>query len=663
MDVTPELKAELEAKLEAMVDIDVETKLTLQDILANNNLKAFEALVQGLEVNLDTKLDLHSLFKQSFNNWKVFDSIQIQGSSLTSVFTSGVFFVLLLAMIFRDGIPSSVLVAMTGAVVGIGILIKFAKDWLVEYKAVERNLFSKGALHSTTLQSTNNDVQAKQIQTLLAKGNCRQQNVSNEVMVAAKQIQASRAVYMVTDACGQVGAALIGKLDRGHDFTGPKSKSGNTGSNDDIKIKAEQMQKNAISCMTSVSSKIDALTNTARFSTKWQSELAGLKRIVVKMKKKLPLRPDMLLTERELEKKEKMMDQVFDAVKSVVDKFEKQEEKCKGGVDFNWQEIKLHCLEVARVLAYSPTLETWENEAIETALKARRTASDQLADASSAYQKKKIELEKLLTEISSDEDIWILQRQTMDAKIATLKELKRICGTGMWVMKGTPPRNDPVAQELLQFWNSKQWHKLRVYSSGSFSMDLDTNLTKAQRDAAVNYDKAIQDYDTQKESFQKKINDKHVRAQEIQRVVLPKLKRDIDDAVEAMEKLANNFDHSFQAFKLKNPTEYAQITLLHEVSDNIGKVSELMVSVDEPASRMSQLMDILKHDDDLNALLETIEELNQIISNSEDSCVAFLKNIGEWDLKKLMKPKAQHHLEAAEWSRALHHELEVITVD
>jgi hypothetical protein len=36
---------------------------------------------------------------------------------------------------------------------------------------------------------------------------------------------------------------------------------------------------------------------------------------------------------------------------------------------------------MARVLAYSPTLQTWENEAIQKALEARRTASDKLAAA------------------------------------------------------------------------------------------------------------------------------------------------------------------------------------------------------------------------------------------------------------------------------------------
>merc|ERR1712066_781360 len=161
----------------------------------------------------------------------------------------------------------------------------------------------------------------------------------------------------------------------------------------------------------------------------------------------------------------------------------------------------------------------------------------------------------------------------------------------------------------------------------------------------------------------KKIQPKQQRMMELENVILPKFKEDIEEAKAALGELVDNVDDSWEAFMLKNPTEYAQITLLHEVSVNVGKVGEWMVSVDEPASRVSQLMNLLKYEEDPTALLETIEELTQMLSNPEESPVAFLKNFGETRLKRLMKPKAVRQLEAADWNASLQKEMKAIEVD
>lgn len=230
-------------------------------------------------------------------------------------------------------------------------------------------------------------------------------------------------------------------------------------------------------------------------------------------------------------------------------------------------------------------------------------------------------------------------------------------------MNGKPPKDDPVAQELYNLWMSKKWHKLYSYSSGKFSVKYDSNFTQAQKDAESNFKQAVEDLDKAKVAFNKKIHPKQQKMMELKKATLPKLKKNIEEAETALGNLVDNVDDSWEAFMLKNPTEYAQITLLHEVSVNVGKVSEWMVSVDEPASRVSQLMNLLRYEEDPTVLLETIEELIQMLSNPEESSVAFLKNFGETRLKRLMKPKAARQLEAADWNASLQIEMKAISVD
>merc|ERR1712050_566479 len=230
-------------------------------------------------------------------------------------------------------------------------------------------------------------------------------------------------------------------------------------------------------------------------------------------------------------------------------------------------------------------------------------------------------------------------------------------------MTGKPPKDDPVAQELYNRWMSEQWHKLSPYSSGKFSVKYDSNLTEVQKDAESNHKQAVEEFDKAKVDFNKKIQPKQERIMELENAILPRLKQNIKEAETALGKLVDSVDDSWEAFMLKSPTEYAQIILLQEVSVNVGKVSEWMVSVDEPASPVSQLMNLLKYEEDPTTLLEAIEELIQMLSNPKESPVAFLKNLGEIGLKRLMKPKAVKHLEAAEWNASLEIEMRAISVD
>jgi hypothetical protein len=481
-------------------------------------------------------------------------------------------------------------------------------------------------------------------------------------MLVAKQVQASRALFMVTDACASVGSSIIGVIERGSKLTGPTSKSGRTGNAEDIKDQAANMKENVNTCFAVINSRIEALTNTARFSTTWHSEAEGLKKMLVRTKGRLPMRPDWLLTERGLQKKEEMLAGVVKAVVKFVEKFEEQVAKCGQEIEIDYEAMKLQCYEMARVLAYSPTLQTWENEALQKALEARRIASEKLATANSEYHKHKKEFEFLKSDISSMGDMWMLRRKALDGKVDSLCQSKRRLGSGKWVMNGEPPRDDPVAQEQYRFWMSKQWGKLRPYTSGNFSVKLDTNLTPAQRDAESNYKKAVDELDQAKKDFNKKIEGGKSRMYDLEHVKMPQLKDIIKEAEEELNKLVANGDGSWEAFMLKHPIEYAQITLLYEVSENVGKVSEWMVSVDEPASRVSQLMGLLKYEEDPTFLLETIEELIEMISNPQESSVAFLKNYGEYDLKRLMKPKGKH-VETADWNAALQNEMRAISVD
>jgi hypothetical protein len=259
-------------------------------------------------------------------------------------------------------------------------------------------------------------------------------------------------------------------------------------------------------------------------------------------------------------------------------------------------------------------------------------------------------------------DMWMLRRRALDRKVDNLFQSKHRLGSGQWVMNGEPPAKDPVAQEQYRLWMSEQFDKLRPYTSGKFSVKFDTNLTPAQRDAESNYKKAVDELDHAKQDFNKKIESGTSRTYELVHDKIPQLSKAIEEAEDELGKLVENGDGSWQAFMLKNPTEYAQITLLYEVSENVGKVSEWMVSVDEPASRVSQLIGLLKHEEDPTMLLETIEELIEMLSSPQESSVAFLKNFGEDALKRFMKPK-EKHVGADEWNSALQNEMNAISVD
>jgi len=228
----------------------------------------------------------------------------------------------------------------------------------------------------------------------------------------------------------------------------------------------------------------------------------------------------------------------------------------------------------------------------------------------------------------------------LEEKESEAKRLQDICGSGWWeICNGEPAEGDARGKELKECWQAGQLHKLRVHSSGTFSIKLDTNKDDSQKDAAANYAKALDDLDKAIMEFNERMKMKAEKAGILKEVDIPRLEEEEKDAETELGKMVDNVDESLQAFSRKRPVEYAQIKMLFEVSENIGKVGEWMLRLMQPASAVSLLMKDLKDEEDPSTLIEIAEKLIEILSHPEKSPVAFMMNITADGLAQIMQPK------------------------
>merc|ERR1712039_435295 len=117
------------------------------------------------------------------------------------------------------------------------------------------------------------------------------------------------------------------------------------------------------------------------------------------------------------------------------------------------------------------------------------------------------------------------------------------------------------------------------------------------------------------------------------------------EAEDAVKKTKAQNEKTWAEFSMSNPVEYSQIQLLYQINECILKVAEWSFKLPPPLADIEVL--VLKdlpraaRDDDFHPekLLVIVQALQDRLETPRDSVVAFLKNVGTFNLRRALKPR------------------------
>jgi len=272
--------------------------------------------------------------------------------------------------------------------------------------------------------------------------------------------------------------------------------------------------------------------------------------------------------------------------------------------------------------------------------------TDDLLKAARAHASKEAEKTKVAEQLTQAQISFELKKAEYEARMERQSSIVKGSGQGSMHMKGHPPNNDAQANEIYNNWMSGRFSQLPQgeYSCGSFSFTRDSTLTPAQATASKLMDDYIDKVDDLKNKHTEKANGIESKIKLLD-AELPLLeaakenaKKKLDDAQSKDEELA------WASFATSNPVEYSQIKLLFNVNTFITKVASWGCSPPRHLVKIKSLMHDLKGGDNEmddyhpHVLLPIVNELVIELNDSRMSSIALIKDMGEFELKKVLKP-------------------------
>jgi len=221
------------------------------------------------------------------------------------------------------------------------------------------------------------------------------------------------------------------------------------------------------------------------------------------------------------------------------------------------------------------------------------------------------------------------------------KEIAKGLGQGSIQMKGYPPAHDAQAKKIYKNWMDGRWGQLPEsrYESGPFKFEVDSELTKEQTAAKKVLDKYVDEIDELKKQHNEEMT-KMVTRKTILEQSMPELEQAEDTDRKAVEDVKQRHEKSWAIFAAAHPIEYSHITLLYDINNFVGKVAQWSCSPRNAFVEVKSLMREMKSLDSGHPrdLLPIVEALSVQLNDSTSSWPAFLKDMGEFPLKRMMKP-------------------------
>lgn len=618
--------------------VNFDLAASMGNALSDNNLRLFEQLVHTVDVT--NQVEVQSLVRNHMenmlNNNKLFESVSIlTGDSATSLAAVGCMGTIVFAMIFKDGVPCSliafVLVLMFGAFMAL--------RWVSSYADKLRNVV-------TRLKKPQTAVLARIPHASLDNGFCtamlERGRATEEVSVAVVDkvvsMQAMSVMYGISQVCANVVNAVQGCLDDGASFSGlAKNKAA---AQERVKVQVARMKESTNEIRKVTYSAVDSIVKTSEHAETWSDEVQAFDNSLTRQLAKLPRRPDLFLTAAESDRKTRILDGIERDAKNLCALFNKgfDEIDCQLDVDTNM--VRENCDNMIRALAFSPDMVESQARAVQEAIENRSKVSAELASVAGERAAHEVKLRGFEAKQAIARTTFFTKLVELESSMMAQKETLKQLGSGTVTMTGRPPSSDPIAQELYNDWNAGRWKKLYPYRSGtSFSIVIDSNLTPKQRQGKENLERIVDQIDALKVKHQEEMQSLDAKLSNLKSCT--KIKLDSErEAEEAVERVKAKNVGTWADFSMSNPVEYSQIQLLYQINDCILKVAEWSFRLDPGLADIKALSRELARADNFHPeqLQAIVWALKERLDTPRDSVVAFVKNVGTAALRRALKP-------------------------
>jgi hypothetical protein len=653
--------ANAKAYVDSFAKLDLDTNVVTQigEALSNNDMKLFESLCDQLlsnnTVSVENKLKIKELMKVTLDGAMSGNTLQMfTGDTMASYTALLAMFMIVLALVFRDGVPLSLIFSMLLGLLAAFLGLNYASTFAETLKKMRNRVDGKLATSLVSVADRKTDKGSEIMQQLLTSADCGEL-VSRDVQQCAKNINAIRCMHVVTEVCKDVCDAISGSLAKG---TANES-FGLNATKGEALAEVAKMEASIDQVFEAVNQQCEVQTMSARQGGKMLEELeAVVSSVEFDQKHQLFKRPTFLLTASEKERKNELEESLKKDVKEFCKKAKtgiQAMSDVDAGGDFDHMAIHRQCSSMVKMLCFSPELKQSQMEAVQNAIEVREKLDDELVKHTINRGKEEKHVESILKQMRNSQATFELQLQEINAKISQQKLMLQGLGQGTLHMYGTPPADDPNAMKAWNMWQDGKWNELIQNGSYSvtrgnrviFSITVDSDLTPKQKQGAKLMDDYIKEADTLKDKHLATMT-AHEQELSTHKALLDRHKTAEEAARQRSEEAKAAAEPSWHVFAAKHPIEFNNIQMLYNVKECIVKVAQWMFHASIPMATLKIMLNKLENHAKLESgfspdfVLTTGKVLQAFLTENNKSPLAFVASVGERELKQIIKPRKKN---------------------
>jgi len=636
----------------SLMKLGVDAKMTsdIGEAFSNNNTKLFESLVGKLfadnNINVETKLKIKDLLKVSVSGVLSDNKLQMfTGDTMTSVAAVGAMFLVILALIFREGVPLSVPLFL---LFGLGIACfgyMHVTAVIAKMKAVEEKIDASCPTSTSIaeVKDTETNSEGQYICGLLKKAGC-DQLVSAQVFNNAKAMHAIRVLNVVTEYSSNMIIALQSTLKSGKD----SDTFGLHSTKREARHEMTKMQESINKMNAAVKQTIDLHSRAAFCGSGMLDAIADLIQSIEFEKRSTPFqRPECFLRAHQLTIKKDMEIRLKQQMHEFTTLAKKAlNNLATGGIEeFKHQEVFDQCSSLVQVYSWTRDIEDEQLKAVKEAARIRDEFDTQLCEYSTQRGKTEVEIDMISEKRTQKQFTFDLQMHEINSKITQQKKLLQGLGQGTIKMVGSPPCSDKQAVLRWDLWQQGRWNDLMEmgsYRSGSFSITIDANLTREQREGTDIMTNYIAQADALKTT--------HNEAMELLLKENDAKQKSLEKHKKAQKLAQTNCENSkaqaepyWAVFKAKHPVQFSEITMVYNIKDCFLKAAQWMFRADVRCGALKSMVDKVEQQArsdsfNIDVTLATAKMIHQLLSDKNTSSIAFLTGLGEFSTKQELMP-------------------------
>jgi hypothetical protein len=653
-----------EGLLSSGVDEDLATPIV--DSLENYNLAEFESLVTALYRNSSTDVTckVQRLLSTQFEMILKSSSIinLLDGGSGIGLMTVGASALgLVVAVLF---FPCSMLLSVVSRVlIVVGVLFGLHK-WIFgtfsqSFLDVQKNL-SKVVIPQISEEVA---VAAAPsfgpvVLALMNKAGCQPEQVSQSVQDAAVTLNSLRAMHVVVEGSSSAIASLEGALAKVPDAE-PWGLGKNAG---DVKKELKQLVASVDELQDGVTSRINGAAVLARICQQTEADIVGLSDTMNKEHEK-KWQPDWSLGPAESKYKKKrdetFQEDALEVTKSCLKELRKLPEFAQPDQDA----IKRQSIAMIKALAYSPQMAASEQAAIEAAIEDRHKLNDEFEKINSRVTQEKCLLAD--SEAQENNAQWKFDTDlvALDHQLNTYIDIIKSGGVGTMKMTGTPPADNPHAQEIYRLFMNGSFDQLTkksdLHVSGRFgrtifSFSRSGELTDRQKKHLKLKQEVIEKIDDLKKKHTEAMA-KIVEQRNVISANMPTLNALLEEAKKRVNegKAKNDSSTTYAQFRMTDPVRAGHIEMMFKFNAYISKIAQWMFNPVQHTNALSFGIRAIQDAAECDAfsrpiLRRNIQSLVQTLGEVDHTPLAFLRALTEQGIKQQCKPMIQGDPDAAQ---------------